>query len=402
MKFIHMADVHIGGWREHALSQLSVDAFTHIIDKALSEHVDFVIIAGDLFNTALPAIEYMKEIVVQLKRLADSAIPVYIIPGSHDYSPSGKTMISVLEKAGLVVNVARATQKTKETIQLELTQDSKTKAYLTGIMGKRNMLDTAFYKSLDTENLKVDGFKIFLFHTALDELKPESMTKMESAPVSLLPSGFDYYAGGHVHIVAHRNLPGYKNVIYPGPVFPNSFAELEKLRCGSYYLYDNGIITLQKIKLKEIVVLTINCTDKTPEQISHDMHNLLETTNVTDAIVLIRLSGKLKTGRLADIGLSAFITKINEKGAYAVLKNISSVITPEFEELKKNFSAQSIEDAVIDEHIGQTPIDNLSHEDEKSLIVNLLSHLSIEKQEGETNTTYEERVCSGVNFIEKS
>ena len=32
-------------------------------------------------------------------------IEVYVIPGSHDFSPSGKTMLDVLENSGLVINV---------------------------------------------------------------------------------------------------------------------------------------------------------------------------------------------------------------------------------------------------------------------------------------------------------
>ena len=70
---------------------------------------------------------------------------------------------------------------------------------------------------------KEEGFKIFMFHTALTELKPKELDKMDSAPVSFLPRNFDYYAGGHVHIVKEASLDGYKNIVYPGPLFPNNF-----------------------------------------------------------------------------------------------------------------------------------------------------------------------------------
>jgi len=67
----------------------------------LKKKVDFILIAGDLFNTSLPGIDKLKLAVQKLKQLKDNNIPVYIIAGSHDFSPSGKTMLDVLENAGL-------------------------------------------------------------------------------------------------------------------------------------------------------------------------------------------------------------------------------------------------------------------------------------------------------------
>ncbi|MBA3064689.1 hypothetical protein FP803_04595, partial [Candidatus Woesearchaeota archaeon] len=89
------------------------------------KQVDFVLIAGDLFNTALPGIDALKIVVTKLKELKDNNIPSYVIPGSHDFSPSGKTMIDVLENAGLLVNVMKG-KIIDEKLNLEFTIDKKT------------------------------------------------------------------------------------------------------------------------------------------------------------------------------------------------------------------------------------------------------------------------------------
>ena len=63
----------------------------------------------------------------------------------------------------------------------------------------------------------------------------------------LLPE-VDYYALGHLHIDFR-----YKNFIYPGPIFPNNFQELEDLKSGSFYIVDtssNLEQSLKKIELK--------------------------------------------------------------------------------------------------------------------------------------------------------
>jgi len=106
MKFAHLADCHIGSWRDPKLKDISTIAFQKAIDKCIEESVDFILISGDLFNTSLPRIDNLKTVVGTFKQLKDKNIPVYIIPGSHDYSPSGKTMLDVLENV-LKVNIIR-------------------------------------------------------------------------------------------------------------------------------------------------------------------------------------------------------------------------------------------------------------------------------------------------------
>ena len=107
MKFAHMADCHIGSWRDPKLKDISTEAFIKAVDKCILEKVEFILIAGDLFNTSLPRLDNLKTVVTQFRILKNKNIPVYIVPGSHDYSPSGKTMLDVLEEAGLFVNVVK-------------------------------------------------------------------------------------------------------------------------------------------------------------------------------------------------------------------------------------------------------------------------------------------------------
>ncbi|HLD86479.1 MAG TPA: metallophosphoesterase, partial [Candidatus Nanoarchaeia archaeon] len=101
MRFAHMADCHIGSWRDPKLKDISTHAFVRAIDLCIKKQVDFIIIAGDLFNTSFPRLDNLKIVVQKFKQLKDLGIGVYIVPGSHDYSPSGRTMLDVLEEAGL-------------------------------------------------------------------------------------------------------------------------------------------------------------------------------------------------------------------------------------------------------------------------------------------------------------
>ena len=72
MKFAHLADCHLGGWREPELRKLGVESFDKAIDICIQENVAFVLIAGDLFNNALPPIELLKEVVHSLNKLKEA------------------------------------------------------------------------------------------------------------------------------------------------------------------------------------------------------------------------------------------------------------------------------------------------------------------------------------------
>ena len=61
MKFAHLSDCHIGGWHEYNLRDANLRSFKKAIEICIEEHVGFVIIAGDLFDNALPSIDILKE-----------------------------------------------------------------------------------------------------------------------------------------------------------------------------------------------------------------------------------------------------------------------------------------------------------------------------------------------------
>ncbi|MFH1506759.1 MAG: metallophosphoesterase, partial [archaeon] len=75
MKFAHIADCHVGSWRDPKLKDVSIDAFIKAIDLCIEKQVDFVLISGDLFHTALPGIDSLKTVVKKLKGLQNKEIP---------------------------------------------------------------------------------------------------------------------------------------------------------------------------------------------------------------------------------------------------------------------------------------------------------------------------------------
>ena len=374
MKFAHLADCHIGGWREPKLKELSLAVFEKAVDRCIEEYVGFVVISGDLFDTSLPSIDILKETARILAKLKEHEINVYIVPGSHDFSPSGKSMLDVLEKASLVENVMKM-----EDNKLRLTED-KTGVKITGIYGKKGGLEKESYRNINKKELEDEkGFKIFLFHTALDEFKPEELENVEGMSYLDLPKNFSYYAGGHVHYIFETDKKDYGKIAFPGALFPNNFAEIEKFKNGGFYLVNEKLETSYiPIKLKETLNFVINADDKEPEEVRNEIIKTVQ--DYKDKIITLRVEGTLKNGSISDINFKNIFEKFSD--AYAILKNTNKLKTRDinFIEVERGENA---EEKLIKEN---------SKELSEDFILNLMRLLDKEKNEGEKNMDFENRI----------
>ncbi len=383
MKFAHIADCHIGGWSELKLKELGMQAFSKSIEICIEKQVNFVLIAGDLFNTALPSIDLIKQVALDLKKLKDNGISVYIIAGSHDYSPSGKTMLDVFENAGLVKNVAKFDESEK--IKLDFTIDEKTGVKITGLFGKAQGLEKNYYERLIRENLEnEEGKKIFMFHTTLTEFKPEHLAIISSEPVAILPKGFDYYAGGHPHYVFNEVKLPHGRIAYPGALFPNNFPELEKFEYGGFFINefkDGGIISEHvEVKLKGVKKYEIDLSGKDSNQVKNFILDKIDLNEIIDKIVLLRLKGVLNSGRISEIDFKGVFSEL--EGAYVILKNSSELKIKEFEELEDIADdVDNIEDELI-----------MKYSKEGDFVKNLINSLDKEKMDGEKVFDFELRV----------
>ena len=366
--------------------------FSKSIQECINREVDFVLIAGDLFNTALPSIDLIKETTLHLKKLKDSEIPCYIIPGSHDYSPSGKTMLDVFENAGLVVNVVKFSE-VDDKVNLKFCSDKKTGVKITGLFGKKGGLEKGYYEVLNTKNLEDEqGRKIFMFHTTLTEFKPEHLAMISSEPAAILPKGFDYYAGGHPHYIFNEVKEPYGKIVYPGALFPNNFGELERFEHGGFWINEFVGEEINSeyvpIKLKEVKKYRIDLSGKDSSQVKDYILEKIES--IDDCIVLLRLVGTLESGKLSDIDFKSLFDSLSS--AFIVLKNTSELKIKEFEEL----------DIIDEDNVEEELVSR--HEKDENFVNGLIDSLNTEKMDGEKNFDFESRIlndCYKVLNLEK-
>lgn len=107
MKFLHIADLHIG----KALNDVSFlddqqNALIQIVRIAESERVDAVLVAGDIYQKASPSAEAMAVFDDFITQLTSMGIKAFIISGNHDSSQRISYFASLIRDSGVYVSEA--------------------------------------------------------------------------------------------------------------------------------------------------------------------------------------------------------------------------------------------------------------------------------------------------------
>ena len=210
MKFIHAADIHLDsplrglpdyeGAPTEEVRSATRFAFRNLIDLAIEEIVDFIIISGDLYDGDWRDFNTGLFFVAEMARLKKANIPVYLVLGNHDAESR------ITKSLTLPDNVYQFSSRKVET---KIIADLKV------------ALHGQSFSSADTkENLaahyplaNVDCFNIGILHTAAEGRDGHA----PYAPCSvseLVSKGYDYWALGHVH----KREVLYENpfVVFPG------------------------------------------------------------------------------------------------------------------------------------------------------------------------------------------
>ena len=204
--FLHAADLHL----DSPLRGLDADApadrirgatrqaLTNLVQLAKDEQVDFVLLAGDLYDGDWKDWRTGHFLVSQLAELKRAGIPVIAISGNHDAEavltqglPFPGTMLPSRQAATAIPIPGVAVHG----------QSFATRAV-------REPLALAYPKPLD------DHFNIGLLHTACGSTEHDNYAPC--TPAELRAKGYDYWALGHVH--QRLELSRDPWIVFPGNV----------------------------------------------------------------------------------------------------------------------------------------------------------------------------------------
>jgi DNA repair exonuclease SbcCD nuclease subunit len=232
---------------------------------------------------------------------------------------------------------------------------------------------------------------------------------MKSAPKSLLPQDFDYYAGGHLHKTLPEKLRVKEffheinkknNIIYSGCTFPTDFREFETIKFGGFCIIsgeNNGNQLVLKVKYVPVKVIDvenikINCTNKSVSEVQNLLKQEISKNNFNEKIVTVRIYGSLSSGKTYEIKSNEIIQNFKEKGAFEVLINKNALTTVEYKSISVSAgeSNEEIEATLIKEHASKVKISGFTSANIEKKIYQLLSTLGTERQIGTKVMNYNE------------
>ncbi|QLH07272.1 metallophosphoesterase family protein [Nitrosopumilus ureiphilus] len=361
MYFAHLSDIHLGFQKHESLQRIEQQVFEKAMDECINRKIDFILIPGDLFHVNIPEMRVQKYAFAKFRQVYDAGIPVYVVYGSHDFSPVSNSVIDLLAEVGYITKVTRATSNEDGTISLKFLIDEKTGAKIAGLSGLKVGKDREWYEKLDRTFESESGFKIFLFHGGISDMKTESGMDGDHMPLSLLPKGFSYYAGGHMHKFNHQSFDGYSNVIYPGTLFAGYHADLEDNANGQkrgFVLveFEKDVKSVEFIEIQNTAyeIIEVDANNRKAESINQELLDKTKDIDPTDKVVIIKVKGELTSGKTADVDISTIRENLNSRNAMVVNVSKNGLTSKEYSitEAKGN-NKEEIETNVFSENIGQ-------------------------------------------------
>lgn len=236
VRFIHCADLHLGSpfvglenlperiYRE--VQQATERSFAKIVEIAIEKRVDFLIIAGDLYDGEDRNIRAQLFFRRQMERLAQEQIPVFIVHGNHDHLGGSWTKLQWPHNVyTFPEQVVKKRYKTTNGTVCHLYGFSYPQAHV-----NEKMIH-------DYEKEPGADFHIGILHGH----NSSDLLHFPYAPFTvreLVEKDFDYWALGHIH--RSEILATEPYIIYPGNIQGRNKKETGNKGCYFITLSDAG------------------------------------------------------------------------------------------------------------------------------------------------------------------
>lgn len=228
--FIHAADLHLDSpmaglnyMPETILKRIRESTFTalkKLTNEAIEKKVDFVILAGDLFDGEDRSLRAQSRLQKEMKRLEEYEIPIFVVHGNHDHL--GGTWVNLDMPSNVTIfssEVEIKTVKTKGGASVNISGFS---------YPNRHVFER---KIADYQKREGADFHIGILH-GNEGGKTEHGNYAPFNLKELLEKGYDYWALGHIH--KRSVLSEYPPVVYPGNIQGRNRKETGKK--GFYYV----------------------------------------------------------------------------------------------------------------------------------------------------------------------
>ena len=263
MRFLHLADLHIGK-RVNGFSMIEDQKFVfeQVYNVIENENIDGIIMAGDIYDKPVPSAEAVKLFDEMLTRLVSINLPIFVISGNHDSAERIGFGSDILSAAK--VYMSRVYNGNLQKIELE-DDYGKINVYLLPFIKPATVKN--IYKEAEIKDYD-DALEYVLSQEKIDETKRNVIVshqfvtgamRSESEEVSVGGldnvsvenyKAFDYVALGHIH---RAQQMGRESARYAGTLLKYSFSEEKHNKSMTIVdLKEKGNIEIKEIPVKPL------------------------------------------------------------------------------------------------------------------------------------------------------
>jgi len=206
LKFIHMADVHLG-YRQYNCDERAVDfaqAFLDVIKYGVDKRVDFILIAGDMFHKRSDIDPLtLTQATKALEKAKKAGIPVIAVEGNHDspYYRDSYSWLDYLARNGLLINLKPSFEDGKMIVS-EWDGEEGCYVDLDGVriygMKYYGALTGKILEDFSRRIRREGNFTIFMTHVGVEGYM-NIYGCISSSKLHRLRGRVDYVALGHIH-----------------------------------------------------------------------------------------------------------------------------------------------------------------------------------------------------------
>lgn len=257
MKFLHIADVHLGCTR-YQLPESPRDFFEAWLDVlqryGVEERVDFVIMCGDFFHKKSVPPETMNYAVEGLTTMRDAGIPVIAIEGNHDQKPTDNefSWLRSLSSWGLLKLLEPISNEGSMSYE-PWNETTKKGGYID--IGRARIFGSDWYGASGNwaipmltaaikQNRRDGAFHILMLHTDVEGHQVHPIPALSLDALKELKTAVEYVGLGHTH--KHYEIDNW--AFNPGSIEVTNISEFRETR-GAFVVEvdENNNVTAKHI-----------------------------------------------------------------------------------------------------------------------------------------------------------
>ncbi len=302
-RFLHFADCHLGN-RQYNNIERGHDfgrAFIWVIDKAVAEKVDFVVLAGDLFEKRSIDAQTLQQAMRGLERLQRANIPCLAVEGNHElaYFEDRVGWMPFLAARDLLILLDAKFENGAPQLR---PYEKRVGSYFDPVPGLRvhgmryygsstaNALD-AYVKAIHELPPAGIDYTLVIAHTGVEGVLSDQAGGLTHRQLAALRPHLDYLALGHIHKPFH-----FDNWVFnPGSLESCTIGETSWPERGYYLVQVDTEPTEEADRPKHHATLHAN-----PRRTFHRLH--VKTDLFTSPAELVAHCRELIQRKARDVG----------------------------------------------------------------------------------------------------